>query len=99
MVFDALREGGMGVLVGGCLKQSMVSRIERKREKVRVGPRLRECEAGYRQTIVGSCALDGEGYCIRRGRAEHGCAKVGVANRTWPIQDRERDGESKIKRV
>ena len=34
-----------------------------------------------------------------KGRAGHERAKVGVANRTWSIQDRERDGESKIKRV
>ena len=35
-------------------------------------------------------------------RAEHGCAKAGVANRTWPIQgiDRDdRDLEPEIKRV
>ena len=46
--------------------------------------------------IEESFALDGEGYCIKRG-AEHWRFKVGVANRTWPIQDRERDGESKIR--
>ena len=39
-----------------------------------------------RQKSMESCALDGEGNCIKR-RAEHGRAKtkVGVANRTWPI--------------
>ena len=33
-----------------------------------------------------SCALDGEGYCIKRG-AEHERvkAKLDVANITWPI--------------
>ena len=29
--------------------------------------------------------------CIRRGGAEYGRAKVGVANSTWPIQDGERE--------
>ena len=29
--------------------------------------------------------------CIRRGGAEHECAKVGVANITWPKQDGERE--------
>ena len=53
-----------------------------------------------RQTIVDSCALDGEGYGHKeRVGAEHERAKVGAVNRTWPIQDIERDGESKIKRV
>ena len=51
-----------------------------------------------RESISETCALDEEGYCIKR-RAEHELVKVGAANRTWPIQDRERDGESKIKRV
>ena len=49
-----------------------------------------------------SCALDGEGYVhkvIRRGGAEHERVKVGVANRNWPIQDMEKNGESKIKRI
>ena len=47
----------------GCLKHNKASRRERKREKVRVGPGLRVCEAGYeRQEDVESCALDGEVY-------------------------------------
>ena len=36
--------------------------------------------------------------CIRRGGEEHVRPKVGVADRTWPIQDKEGDGESKIKK-
>ena len=44
-----------------------------------------------RQTIVGSCALDEEGYMHRRGGAEHERVQVGVTNRTWPIQDEERE--------
>ena len=43
-----------------------------------------------RQTILESCK--------KRGN-EHERAKAGAANRTRPIQDRERDGESKNKRV
>ena len=57
-----------------------------------------------RQTIVESCALDEEGYMHRRGGEEHGRVKeVGVTNRTWPIQDGERERKSEcwamIKRV
>ena len=44
-----------------------------------------------------SLALDGEGHFIKGGGQEHERAKVGVANSTWPIQDRERDGEPGIK--
>ena len=40
-----------------------------------------------RQTIVESCALDGEGYMHKRGGAEHGRVKAGAANKTWPKQD------------
>ena len=74
MVLGALGEKSIHFSVGGCLKHNMASRREKKkREKVRVGPGLKECEAGYmRQTIVESCALDGEGYMQRRGGAGHG---------------------------
>jgi len=37
----------MGVSVGGCFKQIMVFRRERKREKVAVGPGPGGCAAGY----------------------------------------------------
>ena len=37
----------MGVSVGGCFKQNVVFRRERKREKVAVGPGSEECKAGY----------------------------------------------------
>ena len=47
MVLDALSEKSMHVSVGGCLKQNMASRRQRMREKVEVGPGLRESEAGY----------------------------------------------------
>ena len=47
MVLDALREKSMGVSVGGCLKQDMASRRQRKREEVAVGPGLGDYEAGY----------------------------------------------------
>ena len=66
---------------------------------MRVGSGLGCVKLDMRLTVVGSCALDGEGCCIRRGGAEHGRARVGVANITWPIQDRTRDSESEIKRV
>ena len=45
-----------------------------------------------RQTIVGSCALDEEGYMHSKGGAEHERV-TGVTNRTWPIQDGEREGK------
>ena len=37
MVFGALRENSMNVSVGGCLKQNMASRREKKRECVSEG--------------------------------------------------------------
>ena len=37
MVFGALREKSMNVSVGGCLKQNMASRREKKREGVSDG--------------------------------------------------------------
>ena len=43
MVLDALREKSMDVSVWGCLRQNMVSRRQRKREKVAVGPGPGEC--------------------------------------------------------
>ena len=38
-----------------------------------------------RQKIVESCALYGEGYAHKENGAEHEHAKVGAANRTWPL--------------
>ena len=43
----------MNVSVMGCLKQNTASRRQRKREKVALD---------MRQTVVESCALDGQGY-------------------------------------
>ena len=60
MVFCALRETSMGVSVGGCLNHNVASRRERKKEKVRAGPALRQSGAG--QTLLWIYALDGEGY-------------------------------------
>ena len=68
MVLDALREKSMGVSVGGCMKQNMASRRERKRAKLRSESGLRECKAGYETSHCGElrvrwrelCAL-GEG--------------------------------------
>ena len=37
MELDALKEKSTGMSVGGCLKQRMVPRSQRKREKVVVG--------------------------------------------------------------
>ena len=44
-----------------------------------------------RQILVESCALEGEGHMHRRGGAGHKRAKVCAANRTWPMQDVERE--------
>ena len=49
------------------MKQNLAFKRRRKRGKVRIGPGLRDCEAGYKTIIVVSCALYGEGYCIKRG--------------------------------
>ena len=43
----------MDVLVGECLKQSMVSGGERKREKVAVGPGSKGCYAGHETNNCG----------------------------------------------
>ena len=51
-----------GVSVGGCLKQSMVSRRQRRREKWPLGQDTKEVQLDTRQAIVERCALDGEGY-------------------------------------
>ena len=58
-VFGALREKSTKVPVGGCLKQDMASRREKKREKKRVlGQDQESVKLDMRQTIVESCALD-----------------------------------------
>ena len=49
-----------------------------------------ECKAGYQTSSLGSCALDGELCALGEG-AEYGRAKVGVVNKTRPIQDKERE--------
>ena len=70
---------------------------EREREERGGWTRIESVKLDTRQTIVESCALDGEGYVsYERG---DGRVKDGVANRTWPIQDIERDVESRIKKV
>ena len=53
MELDALREKIMEVAVLGCLKQNMVSRRERKREEVAVGPGSGEYKAGYETNNCG----------------------------------------------
>jgi len=59
MVFGALREKSMDVSVGGCLKQNMASRREKKREKKwGSGQDQESVKLDMRQTIVESCALD-----------------------------------------
>ena len=62
MVSGALREKNMQVPVWGCLKQNMVTRRQRKRGKVAVGPGPGVCKLDTRQATVESCVLDGEGY-------------------------------------
>ena len=84
----------VGVKVGVSNLQTELGRYKtEKREKVGFRPGLRECRAGYETYICGKLriTLDGEGYMHRRRGAEHGLVKVGVSNRTWPIQDGERE--------
>ena len=57
----------MGVSVGGCFKQIMVFRRERKREKEREGKWRLDQDQGsakldMRQTIAVTCALDEGNY-------------------------------------
>ena len=50
-------------VIGGCLKQNMASRRERKREKWRLGQdQENEKLDDTKHAIVESCVLDGEGY-------------------------------------
>ena len=69
MVFDALREKSMDLSVVGCCKQNMVSRRQRKREKVTAGPGSRECKAGYGTNNYGELRLRWRGL---RALAERG---------------------------
>ena len=73
------------------LEQNMASMRETKRDKVGVGPGLRECEAGYETNSCVELRVRWRGlYALERGE-EHERAKVGTANRTWPLQDGERE--------
>ena len=78
------------------MKQYMASRRERKSEKVRVGLGLRQCEARYESGNCGEFCVRWRGLCAlgeageEHGRVKAG-AKVDVANRTWPIQDEEKE--------
>ena len=46
----------------------MADTRRKKREKVGVGPGLRECEAGYETNNYGELRVDREGYMHRRGQ-------------------------------
>ena len=94
-----IRRGGQDMGVpSGCYKQNLANTRRRKRAKVRIGPGLRECEVGYETIFCDELRLRWRGPLHKkRGGAEHERAMVGVANRTWPIQDRERNWESEIK--
>ena len=55
------------------MKQNMASRRERKSEKVRVGPRLRQCEARYETGNCGEFCVRWRGLCaLGEGGEEHG---------------------------
>ena len=76
------RGGKTWACQGGCCKQSMSSRRQRKREKVAVGPGPRQCKAGDETKICGKLRLRWGGLCaLGNGGAENGRAKAGVANR------------------
>ena len=53
----------MDVAVGGCLKQNMASRGQRKRGKVAVGPGSGECKAGYETNNCGELRVRWRGLC------------------------------------
>ena len=86
-------------VVGGWLKQKMASRRQRRIEKVMVGLGSRECKAGYDSDNCGKFRVRWRGLCALGRVPEYMRVKAGVANRTWPIQDIERDGESRIMSV
>ena len=56
---------------------------DREREgNWRLGQDQESLKADTRQTIVDSCALDGNGFMHEKGGAEHVRVKAGAANRT-----------------
>ena len=67
MEFDALTERGMDVSVVGYLKQKMAFRRERRREKVRVGPGLRECQVRYETNNCGEKRVRWRGPSALKG--------------------------------
>ena len=68
----------------------MVSRRQRKREEVAAGPGPRELKAGHETNNCGELIVRWRGLRALKGGAEHGLVKVGVSNRTWSSEDRER---------
>ena len=55
-----------GVMVG-VANRTWPIRAEKRERKWRLGQDQENKKLDIRQTIMASCALDGEGYCIRRG--------------------------------
>ena len=76
----------------------MVSRRQRKREKVAVGQGLRECKAGYETKKCGELRVRWRELRAlgERGQNTSVC-KSGFWNITWPIKDIEKDREPEIK--
>ena len=81
----------MGVSVRGCLKHNMVSRRQKKREKVAVGPGPSECKTGRETDNCGELRVRWKGLCALKVGGEHERAKVGVTSRVRYSEDRERD--------
>jgi len=80
---------------------------------VRAGPGLREFETGYETNNCGKLRVRWRGLLHKKGGqnisvsrwepqtelGRHKTEKREKVSGTWPISDRERDGDSKIKRV
>ena len=59
-----------------CLKQKMVSRRERKREKMAVGPGSIECKAGHETENCCELRVRWRGLWALKGGGKHGRVKV-----------------------
>ena len=83
----------MDVSIEGCLKQKMVFRRQRKREKVVVGPGSKECIAGYETHSCRKISVRWRGP-VGRWQGGHVRVSRGVLQTEHGLQKREKESES-----